>query len=65
MFLLELSCYFDTILGFLIPSSILLTGHMDLMVSQVRKSLVAVIQQYSHIRSVHLDIVCNIGRLIY
>ncbi|XP_060796445.1 kynurenine formamidase [Neoarius graeffei] len=29
-------------------------GHMDLMVSQVRKSLVAVIQQYSHISELYL-----------
>lgn len=54
MFLWEHGWYFTTLLGFPIPSSILLAGNMDLMVSQVRRSLVAVIQQYSHIRSVHL-----------
>ncbi|XP_016105157.1 kynurenine formamidase isoform X2 [Sinocyclocheilus grahami] len=29
-------------------------GDMDLMVSQVRRSVVSVVQQYSHIRSVHM-----------
>lgn len=32
------------------------TGNMDLMVSQVRKSVVSVVQQYSHIRYLSLSL---------
>ncbi len=35
--------------------SVLYSGNMDLMVSQVRRSVVSVLQQYSHIRSVRCD----------
>ncbi len=36
-------------------SVLLYSGNMDLMVSQVRRSVVSVLQQYSHIRSVRGD----------